>query len=176
MKASIIEKLKTLVERHEEIAALLSEAEIINDQKRYRELSKEYADLEAVVASYKRFQQLQQDMANAEALMTDGDPEIKALAKEEQEAAAEQLEQVEEQLQLLLLPKDPRDNCNVFLEIRAGTGGTKQRSLSVIYSVCIVVMLRPRVGILKSCMVIQGNTVDIRKSLPESLGKMFIRI
>lgn len=121
MKASIEEKLARLTERYEEVGQLLSDPEIITNQNRFRDLSKEYAELEPVVQSYGRYDQMKSDRAEAEALLDD--PEMRDMAREELEACDEQLGPLEEELQRLLLPKDPNDGKNVFLEIRAGTGG-----------------------------------------------------
>ncbi len=121
MKASIEEKLSRLTERYEEVGQLLSDPEIISNQNRFRDLSKEYAELEPVVQSYERYYQMKADRSEAETLLSD--PEMRDMAREELDACDEQLGPMEEELQRLLLPKDPDDGKNVFLEIRAGTGG-----------------------------------------------------
>ncbi len=123
MKASILEKLQRLSERYEEVSALLAEAEVINNQNRFRELSKEFAELEPVVQGYARYQRLQDDMAEARQLLIDGDADMKAMARDELDACEAQLEPMTLELQKLLLPKDPKDEKNCYLEIRAGTGG-----------------------------------------------------
>jgi peptide chain release factor 1 len=123
MKASIVSKLDNLLDRYEEVSALLSDAEIIADQERFRNLSKEYAELEDVVTAYSRYRQVNDDMAEAAAMLEEDDPDMREMAEEELARAKEQLESMELELQTLLLPKDPNDSHNVFLEIRAGTGG-----------------------------------------------------
>ncbi|AKH70792.1 peptide chain release factor 1 [Spongiibacter sp. IMCC21906] len=123
MKASIVSKLDNLLDRYEEVSALLSDAEIIADQERFRNLSKEYAELEDVVTAYSRYRQVNDDMAEAAAMLEEDDPDMREMAEEELASAKEQLESMELELQTLLLPKDPNDSHNVFLEIRAGTGG-----------------------------------------------------
>lgn len=123
MKDSILAKLENLYERYDEVGALLGDADIIGDQNKFRELSKEYAELEPVVECYNRYRQVNQSLAEARALMQDADADMRAMAYEEMEAAQEQLEPLEVEIQKLLLPKDPNDSKNVFLEIRAGTGG-----------------------------------------------------
>ncbi len=123
MKASILSKLDLLAERYEEVGALLSDAEIISDQNKYRELSKEYAELEPVVKSYQSFLEVASDIDEAKLLLKDSDPDMRAMANDEVQGGQEQLEVLEVDLQRLLLPKDPNDGKNVFLEIRAGTGG-----------------------------------------------------
>ena len=123
MKASLLTKLEALADRHQEVEALLGNAEVINDQNRFRELSVEFAHLNDVVAQYQRWQQLQAELEGARQLLEDSDADIKALATEEVAAASVALEEIESALQVLLLPRDPNDGSNVFLEIRAGTGG-----------------------------------------------------
>lgn len=121
MKASIQTKLETLVKRHQELSELLSQPDIINDQQRFRELSKEYAQLQPVVDSFLHYQQMVDAIANAQVLLED--PEMKALAEEELQSLTRQQEELEQHLITLLIPTDPNDERNVFLEIRAGAGG-----------------------------------------------------
>lgn len=123
MKASIIEKLDRLKERYEEVSALLSEADIINNQNKFRELSKEYAELEPVVQGYGQYQQLLDDMAEAKHLLLEGDADMREMAEEELKDCEARLAPTELELQKLLLPKDPNDDKNCYLEVRAGTGG-----------------------------------------------------
>ena len=121
MLVSLEKKLTELMKRHEEIAHLLSVAEVIHDQDRFRNLSKEYAKLEPVVTEFKSYQAILQTIADSEALLADA--ELRSLAESELTQAKEKLSTIEEQLQILLLPQDPNDERNIFLEIRAGTGG-----------------------------------------------------
>ena len=121
MKASIINKLDSLNERHEELEALLGDASVISDQEKFRAYSKEYAQLEDVVKCFSRWKQLNSNMEEAEILLED--PSMREMALEEIEECKTGIEQVEQQLQILLLPKDPNDEYNAYLEIRAGTGG-----------------------------------------------------
>jgi len=123
MKASILAKLDLLAERYEEVGALLSDSEIISDQDKFRGLSKEYAELEPVVQTYERFQETVTDIDEAKNLLKDADPDMRAMASEEVNDGEAKQEELELDLQRLLLPKDPNDGKNVFLEIRAGTGG-----------------------------------------------------
>lgn len=123
MKASILEKLHSLQERYVEVGALLSDAEIINNQNRFRELSREYAELGPVVECFQRYCTLQDDKETARQMLQDGDTEIRSMAREELALCEQQEEPLALELQKLLLPKDPRDENNVFLEVRAGTGG-----------------------------------------------------
>lgn len=123
MKASILEKLQNITERHEEVGALLSDPDVIGDQNRFRDLSKEYAELEPVVKTYADYSQVQENISEAKSLLKDADAEMRDMAQEELKACEEELSDIEMDLQKLLLPKDPNDEKNVFLEIRAGTGG-----------------------------------------------------
>ncbi|MCW2268190.1 Peptide chain release factor 1 [compost metagenome] len=123
MKASLLNKLDTLQDRFEELTALLGDAEVISDQTRFRAYSREYAEVEPVAATYAQWRKVQDDLAGAQALLKDSDPDLREMAVEEVREAKEQLAALEGQLQRMLLPKDPNDGRNVFLEIRAGTGG-----------------------------------------------------
>jgi peptide chain release factor 1 len=123
MKPSILAKLDTLNERYEEVGALLSDGDTIADQNKFRSLSKEYAELEPVVKSFVDYQTVIDDLSEAKLLLQDADADIRTMAEEEITDREAQLEVLELQLQKLLLPKDRNDDKNVFLEIRAGTGG-----------------------------------------------------
>ena len=123
MKESIYHKLEGLSERLQEIDALLGSANVIANQDEFRSLAMERAEIEPVVACFGEFQQVESAMQSARAMMDDEDPEMKALAEEELRDNADKLEALEPNLQKLLLPTDPADNSNIFLEIRAGTGG-----------------------------------------------------
>ena len=125
MKTSIKQKLNNLAERYDEISALLAEPEIQNDQNRYRTLSQEYAQIDPIVDCYKNYQHIQAELDAAREMTSDEDPELREMAREEVSKAEQQLQKMQQQLQSLLLPKDPNDNRNIFLEIRAGTGGAE---------------------------------------------------
>ena len=123
MKASLLDKLETLCDRHEEVSALLGDGEIIADQAQFRDLSREYSELEAVVQCYEKYVRAKTDIEEARQMLEDADPEVREMAQEELDEGGERLAVLEAELQALLLPRDPRDSHNVFLEIRAGTGG-----------------------------------------------------
>ncbi len=123
MKQSILLKLEGLTERHEEVGHLLSDPETIADQNRFRELSKEYSQLEEVVETFANYQRIIEDISTAEEMLKDSDPEMRELAEEDYKESKMLVEPIELELQKLLLPKDPNDDKNIFLEIRAGTGG-----------------------------------------------------
>ncbi|WP_313395596.1 peptide chain release factor 1, partial [Pseudomonas sp.] len=107
----------------EELTALLGDAEVISDQTRFRAYSREYAEVEPVIGAYQAWRKVQDDLEGAQALLKDADPDLREMAVDEVREAKEQLLGLESQLQRMLLPKDPNDGRNVFLEIRAGTGG-----------------------------------------------------
>jgi peptide chain release factor 1 len=123
MKASLINKLDLLQDRFEELTALLGDAEVISNQTQFRAYSKEYAELEPVYQAFSAFRKVQADLESAQALLKDSDPDMREMAEEEVAQAKEQLIELEATLQRMLLPKDPNDGRNVFLEVRAGTGG-----------------------------------------------------
>lgn len=123
MKASILAKLESLAERYEEVQHLLGTPEIINDQNKFRALSKEYAQLEEVIACFTAFKQAKEDLAGAQEMANEDDPEMREMAQEEVVQAEQTIVELTDQLQILLLPKDPNDDRNCFLEIRAGAGG-----------------------------------------------------
>ncbi|CAH6783153.1 peptide chain release factor 1 [Vibrio sp. IB15] len=123
MKASILVKLETLVERYEEVQHLLGDPDVIGDQNKFRALSKEYSQLEEVTKCFQAYQQAQDDLEAAEDMAQEDDEEMREMAQEEIKEAKEAIERLTDELQILLLPKDPNDERNCFLEIRAGAGG-----------------------------------------------------
>ncbi len=123
MNPSIQGKLERLAERFTEITALMAEPEVQGDQARFRALGQEYAQLEPVALCFQSYQAIEEDLANAEAMLAD--PEMAGLAREELESARERRAALEPELQRLLIPPDPHDQRNVFLEVRAGTGGAE---------------------------------------------------
>lgn len=123
MKASIETKLENLAARLEEVNALLSDPDTIHDQARFRALAQEHAQITPVVERFHDYQATLDDITTSEAMLRDDDPEIRSLAEEELKQTRERRTHLEHELQLLLLPSDPSDERNVFLEVRAGTGG-----------------------------------------------------
>lgn len=123
MKDNIRTRLWQIEARHEEIALLLSQPEVISDQNQYRDLSREYSNLEAVVSTWQQWQSNSASIEEAKQMLADTDPAMKSLAEEELASTSERQKTLEQKLRLLLLPRDPDDNNNIFLEIRAGTGG-----------------------------------------------------
>ena len=123
MKASIHSKLDQISERFEEITALLAEPEIQGDQNRFRSLGQEYAQLETVVECYGRYRAHEEAIGSAREMLAD--PEMAELARDELEQEERARAELEPELQRLLLPADPNDTRNIFLEVRAGTGGAE---------------------------------------------------
>ncbi len=123
MKASLRGKLDQIAERFEEITALLAEPEVQADQNRFRDLSREYAQLEPLTKSYSDFLEIEEEIKGANEMLDD--PEMAELAQEEINDAESRLKTLAPQLQALLIPADPNDERNIFIEIRAGTGGAE---------------------------------------------------
>ncbi|MEJ2140957.1 MAG: peptide chain release factor 1 [Gammaproteobacteria bacterium] len=123
MKDSIRTKLETLSDRLEEINALLADPDVINDQDRFRSLSQEYAQVNPVVGCFKNYQSVLDDIEEAQQMLKDSDADMREMAEEELKEAETRKEQLEQELQVLMLPSDPNDEKNIFLEVRAGTGG-----------------------------------------------------
>jgi len=123
MKASIQTKLESLAERLEEINALLAEPDVISDQNRFQALSREHAQLRPVVDTFQQYRRTLADIDGARQMLDEEDAEMKEMAIQELHAAEARKAELEQQLQLLMLPRDPNDGKNLYLEIRAGTGG-----------------------------------------------------
>ena len=123
MKDSLRKKLKEISEKHLEIEKSLSDQEIINDLEKYKNLSVEYAKLELIVKDYKNYLESEEALKDSEEISNSASGDLKKLADDEVKLARENIEQLEKNLQISLLPEDPNDKSNVFLEIRAGTGG-----------------------------------------------------
>ncbi len=123
MKESILTRLETVSDRFEEIAGLLADPDVIADQNQFRDLSKEYSRVEPVVALFREYQGLLDDVVAAEEMADDDDGEIRQMGQEELQTLVERRERLELKLQKSLIPPDPHDEANVYLEIRAGTGG-----------------------------------------------------
>ena len=123
MKDSIRRKLEALNERHEEVGVLLSDPDIISNQNKFRELSMEYSQLEPITKTFSNYQTTEEDLESAEEMMKEPDAEMREMATEEMKDAKQRIETLSLELQKLLLPKDPHDNSNIYLEVRAGTGG-----------------------------------------------------
>lgn len=123
MNKTILSKLERMVERVEEINALLSDPSVINDQNKFKNLSVEYSQIQPVSECFVRYQNTLDDIVSAKEMLTENDAEMRELAEIELKEAAGRKEKLEFELQKLLLPKDPNDEANIFLEVRAGAGG-----------------------------------------------------
>ena len=123
MKDSIRQRLQKLAERFEEVGRLLATDEVAGGSSQFRELSVEYARLQPLAESFDRYRDLERDLAAAHDLEDDPDAGMRTLGEEELGRVKRELEVTEQELRRLLLPKDPRDDKNIFLEVRAGTGG-----------------------------------------------------
>ena len=123
MSTSILAKLTDLCERHEELAALLADPEVVAEREQFTALSREYAELEPVIAAYQGYRRATADLEDAKSLEADEDEAIRELAREDAAGTRATLARIETTVRTLLVPKDPNDERNVFLEIRAGTGG-----------------------------------------------------
>ncbi|MFK2878854.1 peptide chain release factor 1 [Rhodanobacter hydrolyticus] len=121
MTPSIRRKLETLAERHEEIGLLLAQPDVLADGTRFRELSREYAQLEPVAGALREHESTTRELVDARAMLDD--PELAEMAADDIARLQARLVELDGELQILLLPKDPRDEANLYLEVRAGTGG-----------------------------------------------------
>ena len=120
----MFDKLEELVEKYNEIMKALSDPDVVNDQDRYRKLMKDQSDIAPVVEKYNEYKQAKQDVADSlEIIDMESDEEMKEMAREELSEAKKHVESCEQELKILLLPKDPNDDKNVVVEIRAGVGG-----------------------------------------------------
>jgi len=125
MKSSILKKLKTVAKRHTEISELMSQPDIIKDQNKFRDLSVEYSQIDPIVSLYKKLSTIQNELDASIEMSSDADLEVRSLAEDDAKNLKKDLGGVEQDLQKLLISEDPNDRNNVFLEIRAGTGGNE---------------------------------------------------
>lgn len=124
MSKSLIPKLEAIKQRYNEVADLIIQPDIINDQKRYSSLNKEYSDLGKIVKVFDEYTAALRIIEEAEGIISDGsDKDLAELAKMEKQEALDKIPEIEEDLKYLLIPKDPADDKNVMVELRAGTGG-----------------------------------------------------
>src|SRR6201996_1479120 len=119
----MFERLEQIAARYEQLGREMASDEVVNDHERYQKVAKQHRDLEPVVETFRDYQRTKQGIADAETMLAESDPDIRAMAQDELTQLEERLPKIEEELKLKLLPKDPNDEKNVILEIRAGTGG-----------------------------------------------------
>ncbi|MGJ8524936.1 Peptide chain release factor RF1 [Halomonadaceae bacterium LMG 33818] len=123
MKSSLRERLDHTADRFEELSALLSEPDVISDQTRFRDYSREYSELEELVSAWHRYLSLEEERDAAEVMSNDADVDMREMATEELAALRPKIDALEEEIKRLLIPRNPDDERSVFLEVRAGTGG-----------------------------------------------------
>jgi peptide chain release factor 1 len=119
----MFDRLDQMEARYEDLGKQLSDPNIVSDQENYRKVSKQHRDMEPIVEKFREYRSVKNAIADAKAMLAESDPEIRAMAQEELAALEPRVEPIEEALKILLLPKDPNDEKNVILELRAGTGG-----------------------------------------------------
>ncbi|MBB5057014.1 peptide chain release factor 1 [Granulicella aggregans] len=119
----MFDRLDQMEARYEDLGKQLSDPNIVSDQENYRKVSKQHRDMEPMVEKFREYRAVKNAIADAKAMLAESDPEIRAMAQEELAALEPRVEPIEEALKILLLPKDPNDEKNVILELRAGTGG-----------------------------------------------------
>jgi peptide chain release factor 1 len=159
---TLTEKLNQLGTRYDELTHQLSTAELVSDSTRFQKVAKQHAELEEIVAKHREFKQIEKDLAGAhQMLMEAEDAEMKQMAHEEEKQLSARKEQVERELKLLLLPKDPLDDKSVIVEIRAGTGGDE----AALFAGDLFRMYSRYAETL-------GWKVEILESSPSSLGGM----
>ena len=130
MKLSLLSRLDQLVDRHEELAALLADPEVIGNQTQFVAFSQEYSEIEPVVQLVQKYRALSADLVELESYLTGDDADMKELADSELPDTRQQLEALDAELQVALIPKDPADSRSAFVEIRAGPGGRQKYCLS----------------------------------------------
>ncbi len=123
LSQSILATLDDLADRHEELSALLGEAEVVADREKFTTLSREYSELEPIIERYRLIQALRTQIEDAQALLQDSDRELRQLAADDRDNLLERIDVEEREIRTLLIPKDRHDDANIFLEVRAGTGG-----------------------------------------------------
>ena len=157
---TLTEKLDQLDARYQEMTQELSTPEVITDSARFQKLAKQHAELEEIVAKHREFKQLEKDLAGARQMIVESeDAEMRHMAQEEEKQLLARKEETERELKLLLLPKDPNDDKNIILEIRAGTGGDEA-------AIFAGDLFRMYSRYAES----QGWKVEVMESSPSSLG------
>lgn len=161
MTPTLRRKLEALAERREELERLLAEPDVVADNTRFRDLSREFAQLEPVATALADEARAKADLAAAEGMRAD--PDLRELADEEIAAAQARLLELEQELALLLVPRDPRDEGNLFLEVRAGTGGDEAAIFAGDLFRMYAAMPSARAGRSRSNRTIPASTVATRK-------------
>lgn len=143
----MFDRLEDLLVRYEELMSELSEPDVANNPERFRKLMKEQSDLTPIVEAYKEYKQCKQNIEDSLAMLDEEtDEEMKELAKEELNDSKARVEELEQKLKILLLPKDPNDDKNVIVEIRAGAAEMKLLYLQLRFIVCMSITLKADAG------------------------------
>lgn len=146
----MFDRLDDTLMRYEEMMNQLSEPDVANDPERFKRLMKEQSDLTPIVEAYKEYKQCKQNVEDSLAMLDEeSDEEMRELAKEELNESKARIEELEQELKVLLLPKDPNDDKNVIVEIRAVQAVMRQHFLQQRFTVCMYTMLRVSVGRLR---------------------------
>src|SRR5580658_4375935 len=119
----MFERLEQIEARYEELGLQMADPELVSDQQKYQKVAKQHRDLQPVVDKFRQYREIRTGIADARGMLNESDAEIRAMAEEELAQLEEREPKIEEEIKLLLLPKDPNDEKNVVVEIRAGTGG-----------------------------------------------------
>jgi peptide chain release factor 1 len=119
----MFDRLDQLEARYDDLSHQMSDPTLVNDQKKFQSIAKQHRDMEPTVEKFREYRSIKTGIADAKAMLAETDPDIRAMAQEELLALEPRLAQVEEDLKVLLLPKDPNDDKNIIIELRAGTGG-----------------------------------------------------
>ena len=143
----MLDKLESLREQYRHLAAELAKPEVIADQPTFQKYAKAHAELSEIVSKYEEYLKLTKQLTQAKELLADDDPDVAAMAREEVDSLEESIASCTQELKVMLLPKDPRDERNVLVEIRAGTGERRQPCLLLISSACIPVMQSGQTGL-----------------------------
>src|SRR5208282_2161618 len=150
----MFERLDQIEARYEELTRALASPDIVNDSAKYQRTAKAHSEVAPIVEKYREYKDLTRGIAESKAMLAEEkDPEMRAYAQEELNKLEPRVGAMEEELKVLLLPKDPNDEKNIILEIRAGTGETKRRSSPRKSSVCTRAMRKPNIGKLRCSLL-----------------------
>ncbi len=159
----MLDKLDAIKARFEQVGIALTNPEIINNQKEYGAMSKEYRSLEKIVQPYETYRRVMADYEFAKESLNGSDEDMRELAKMELPELELKKDELEKALTKLLIPKDPQDDKNAILEIRAGTGGDEASLFAVIYWACTCVIVVRRVGKPILLLKVKALLVDTKK-------------
>jgi peptide chain release factor 1 len=151
LREQVEDKLKEAVELHRQVEERLADPKVLADNEVYQRAAKEHSDLSRLVNVYNEYTELENQLEDNRELMQDEDPEMAELAAAEVAMAEERLPALEQEIDFLLLPKDPNDEKNVILEVRAGTGGEEAALFGATFCACILRLLSARAGKSRSC-------------------------